>query len=132
VAGLIVLDANVIIAYLDQRDLHYDAAVELLEEHAAGGFASSVLSVAEATVHPTKLGAQDLATRKIDDLDLEILPLDEEDVLELARIRSQYGLKMPDAVVLHAAIVTRSSLATFDAALTAAAADAGVPILGIR
>ncbi len=125
---MIVLDANVIIAYLSPTDSHHRAAVGIMRTGAAGGFTSSVLTVAEATVYATKLGTQDRTTRALDELQLEILPLDEEDVLELARIRSQYGLKMPDAVALHAAIVTRSSLATFDKALASAAAAAGVPV----
>jgi predicted nucleic acid-binding protein len=129
-ARVIVLDANVIIALFESSDVHHVSAVTLLDSHALQGFAASVLTVAEATVHPTRRGLQDQATRLLDDLGLEILTLDKEDAIELARIRGQYGLRMPDAVALHAAITTRSSLATFDMDLAAAARRAGVDVLG--
>jgi hypothetical protein len=39
---------------------------------------------------------------------------------------------MPDAVALHAALVTRSRLATFDTGLAVAAHKAGISTVGIE
>ena len=54
------------------------------------------------------------------------MELSSTDALALARIRAQYQVRMPDAVALHAALTTGSSLATFDASLATAAKEAGV------
>lgn len=125
---MIVLDANVLIAFLDADDLHHSVAVTLLEDHVTDGFGASALTVAEALVHPTTNDRQDRAAAALGGIGLSVLPVTANDALPLARVRAQYRLRMPDAVVLHAAITTRSGLATFDAALTAAARDAGVDV----
>jgi len=57
------------------------------------------------------------------------VPVAEADVMGLARIRSQYRVRMPDAVALHLAIATTSELATFDDALAGAARLAGVVVV---
>jgi len=71
----------------------------LLNDRQREGFASSALTVAEA------------------------------DVMGVARIRSQYRVRMPDAVALHLAITSTSELATFDDALAGAARLAGVVVV---
>ena len=54
------------------------------------------------------------------------VPLAPTDAAEIARVRSTYGIRMPDAVVLHAAIGYSASVMTLDEGLAAAAARAGV------
>ena len=58
---MIVLDANVVIAFLDDRDAHHRFAVDLLESNSFDEFACSVITLAEALVHPTAAGVQDAA-----------------------------------------------------------------------
>ncbi len=125
---MIVLDANVLIAYLDADDAHHDAAVSLFEHRFLDGFSASVLTVAEALVHPTRHGRKDAALAALATIGIHALALDSSQAAELARVRHEYRLRMPDAVALHAAISTRSELATFDDALAAAATKAGVAI----
>lgn len=125
---MIVLDANVLIGFLDANDPHHRASAELLERHFAGGFASSVLTVAEALVHPTRMDRQDAAMTALLSVGLRILPLEASDASELARVRNSYRLRMPDAVALYTAIRTGSELATFDEALIVAADHAGVTL----
>jgi predicted nucleic acid-binding protein len=125
---VIVLDANVLIGFLDANDSHHAAAVELLERRFASGFASSVLTVAEALVHPTRAERQDAAMTALASIGVRVIPLEASDASELARVRNSYRLRMPDAVALHTAIRTGSELATFDMALTAAAMNAGVSV----
>lgn len=125
---MIVLDANVLIGILDANDRHHTPALRILEEFLSEGYGASVLTVAETLVHPTMNGSQDRAISALNEIGLTVLPLDAGDVLALARVRADYRVRMPDAAVLHAAMVTGSSLATFDAALISAAHDAGVII----
>jgi predicted nucleic acid-binding protein len=125
---VIILDANVLIGFLDSSDPHHAASTELLERRFVDGFASSVLTVAEALVHPTRVDRQDAAMTALLSIGVRVIPLEATDATELARVRNSYRLRMPDAVALHTAIRTGSELATFDEALTAAAGRAGVSI----
>jgi predicted nucleic acid-binding protein len=127
-ARVIVLDANVLIAFLDSSDPHHAVSTELLERHFVDGFASSVLTVAEALVHPTQVDRQDAAMTALLSIGVRVIPLEATDATELARVRNSYRLRMPDAVALHTAIRTGSELATFDDALVAAARRAGVSL----
>lgn len=123
---MIVLDANVVIAYLDDRDVHHEHVVDLLESNAFDEFACSVLTVAEALVHPTRSEVQDAAVASLQRIGIRILPMGEHDALELARVRSQYGVRMPDAAVLHAALTHGAGIATLDESLASAASRAGI------
>lgn len=126
---MIVLDANVLIGFLDSTDSHHETSVSLLERHAVEGFASSVLTVAESLVHPTAADLQDAVLSSLTRIGLKILPVDASDATALARMRISYRLRMPDAVALHAALTAGSRLATFDDALSAAAERAGVVVV---
>jgi predicted nucleic acid-binding protein len=126
---VIILDANVLIGFLDDTDPHNLASVELLEARIVDGFGSSVLTVAEALVHPARAGRQDAALGALLRIGLRILPLEASAAPQLARVRSEYRLRMPDAVALHAAISTGSELASFDDTLVAAATRAGIPTI---
>ncbi|MCU1479649.1 MAG: type toxin-antitoxin system VapC family toxin [Subtercola sp.] len=82
-------------------------------------------------MYPTLAGAQDRAYSALERIELAVVPLASSDALELARLRAQYRVRMPDAVALHAALTTRSTLATFDTVLIAAATRAGVETIGL-
>jgi predicted nucleic acid-binding protein len=123
---MIVLDANVLIGFLDTTDPHHAAATDLLERRFVDGFASSVLTVAEALVHPTRVGRQDAAMAALLKVGVRVIPLKASDAIELARVRNSYRLRMPHVVALHTAITTGSELATFDVTLGAAARQAGI------
>lgn len=125
---MIVLDAHVLIGFLDSTDPHHAASLDLLERRFVDGFASSVLTVAEALVHPTRVDRQDAAMTALLRIGVRVIPLDAPDATELARVRNSYRLRMPDAVALHTAIRTGSELATFDEALVVAAGRAGIPV----
>lgn len=125
---MIVLDANVLIAFLDDTDAHHGATLILLERRLAEGFASSVLTVAEALVHPTRVDRQDAALSALNRIGVRIMAVEPADAAALARVRSAYKLRMPDAVALHTALKAGAELATFDETLVAAAGRAGVTI----
>ncbi len=125
---MIVLDANVLIGFLDATDSHHAAVVNLLERRFADGFAASVLTVAEALVHPTRVDRQDAAMASLARIGIQVLQLKASDAAALARVRNSYRVRMPDAVALHAALSTGSELATFDETLAAAAEKAGIVV----
>jgi predicted nucleic acid-binding protein len=125
-ARVIILDANVLIAYLDADDVHHSRAIDLLERYASEGFGAHVLTVAEVLVHPSRHANEERVTSVLNEIGLRVLPLRAEDAAPLARIRAKFGVRMPDAVALHCASQQRSMLATFDKALAAAARRAGV------
>jgi len=126
VAGVIVLDANVVIAFLDANDPHHAASLELLERHFVDGFGCNVLTLAEALVHPSRVDRQDAALASLTRIGVETIPLDASDAIGLADVRSTYRLRMPDAVALFTAMQFGAQLATFDFGLAAAAERAGV------
>ncbi len=129
---MIVLDANVLIGFLDATDPHHAASVDLLERRFVDGFASSVLTVTEALVHPTRVGRGDAAMAALLKIGVHVITLNASDAAGLARVRNMYRLRMPDAVALHTAISTGSELASFDAALIAAAERAGIHTVSDR
>ena len=125
---MIVLDANVVIAFLDANDPHHEASLDLLERHFVDGFGCSVLTVAEALVHPSRVDRQDAALASLTRIGVQRIPLDASDAIALAEVRSTYRLRMPDAVALFTAMQFGWELATFDAGLAAAAQQAGVAL----
>jgi predicted nucleic acid-binding protein len=125
---VIVLDANVLIGFLDANDPHHSASLDLLERRFVDGFGSSVLTVAEALVHPTRVGRQDAAMASLTRIGVQVIAIDAVDAITLASVRNTYRLRMPDAVTLHTAIRSGSELASFDDALIIAAENAGVSI----
>lgn len=125
---MIVLDANVLIAFLDRDDAHHEAALDLLERRLVDGLAASVLTVAEALVYPARAGREASAMESLSAIGVQALPVTASSAEALARVRSKQRMRMPDAVALHAAVSTSSELATFDDALAAAAENAGVVV----
>ena len=132
VARVIVWDANILVGYLDDTDSHHEGIVQFVEEHFAEGFATSVLTLAEALVHPAKAQLEDRSETALRRIGLRVLGLEATDGAALARVRSSYDLRMPDAVVLHAAMTTGSKIATTDRGLAAQAARAGVSVVSVR
>ena len=125
---MIVLDANVVIGFLDADDPHHEASIDLLERHFVDGFGCSVLTVAEALVHPTRVDRQDAALASLTRIGVQMIPLEASDAIALADVRSTYRLRMPDAVALLTAMQFRSELATFDSGLATAAERAGIQL----
>lgn len=129
---MIVLDATVLIAYLDGEDVHHRAATRLLVEHADESMVANALTVAETLVRPARTGRVVDATAAFDVLGLEIIAVGPDDAVRLAVLRSETGLRLPDCCVLLTAESTGGSLATFDERLAQAAAERGVLVAGRR
>jgi predicted nucleic acid-binding protein len=126
---LIVLDASVLIAHLDDSDGHHEAAEGLLFEAAGQRLAISPISLAEVLVGPARRGQLERALAALAQLDLTILAFEDDASLRLALLRSSTSLKLPDCCVLLAAENAGASLASFDDQLRAVASQLGMVVL---
>ncbi|OMH23904.1 hypothetical protein BKD30_10375 [Tersicoccus phoenicis] len=127
---MIVLDASTIIAYLDATDAHHQRAVTVLSREVDDEFVANPLTIAEVLVGPARRGRLDQAREALKALGVVELPFPADSSLQLARLRSETGLRMPDCCVLLAAEQGLGArLATFDRRLAQAAAHRGVTVV---
>jgi predicted nucleic acid-binding protein len=126
---VIVLDASVLIAHLDEHDAHHERATRLLAGTSAEPLGASTISLAETLVAPTRAGRLDDAIAALNRLGVTELPLGEDAPAKLAQLRAEVGSKLPDCCVLLAAKETGGSIASFDLALIGSATRLGVPAL---
>jgi predicted nucleic acid-binding protein len=113
-ASMIVLDASVLIAYLESEDSHHTAAEALLAEAVDDDLGANSLTLAEVLVVPARDGRLELARTALRDLEVQELPFPMETASRLAQLRASTGLKMPDCCVLLAAEDSGAAVATFD------------------
>jgi predicted nucleic acid-binding protein len=127
---VIVLDASVLIAHLDQRDAHHERATRLLTDTGAEPLGASVISLAETLVAPSRAGRLADASAALTRLRVDELPLGREASIRLAELRTETGRKLPDCCVLLAAQERGATVASFDVALIGAADKLGLRTLG--
>ncbi len=127
---MIVLDASVLIAYLDSADAHHERALALLLANADTPVATSAVTMAEALVGPARTGALNPVVKALDNLDVEAIPIDRSAATRLAGIRAESALKLPDCCVLLAAEQASANVATFDDRLARVARQRGLMVLG--
>jgi len=117
---MIVVDASVLIAFLDRADAHHEAAVEWLAD-ATPPLVVHPITLAEVLVAPTRNGSAEQAWTVLQSIGVE-LHTEPTDPLELARLRVHTGLRMPDCCVVDAARQLGCLVATFDERLRRASA----------
>lgn len=127
---MIVLDASVLIAFLDGDDQHHAVAEALLEEAADDDLGANPLTLAEVLVVPARDGRLETATSALRDLEVAELPFPPDTAVRLAKLRADSGLKMPDCCVLLSAEDEAATVASFDDRLTRAALDRDLSVLG--
>ena len=120
-AEIVVLDASALIALLSSDDPHHDWAVRMFLDTVAWQFQMTVLNQAEAMIHPTKAGKLKQFHAAVDRLRIEIVPVESSDGAQLAKIRAETNLRMPDVLVLHQALKVDGAIATTDKVLAKAA-----------
>ena len=110
--AVIALDASVLIAILDPADLHHAGARAALDRHADDDLRAPAHTLAEALVHPARMGKERDARRLIAALEVAIDPVDEAVAVSAAKLRADHGsaLRMPDALVLAYADVRKAKL----------------------
>jgi len=109
---VIVVDASVLIAFLDAEDAHHHAAVELLE-NAVPPLIVHPITAGEVLVAPARQGIADHVWSDLVAIGVQI---DNTliDPLQLAKLRVETGCKIPDCCVIAAAAARRAVVATFD------------------
>ena len=125
-----MLDASVLIAFLDGDDAYHGAAEELFASAIDDELGASSLTLAEVFVAPVRTHRLEPALRALRDLDVRELPFPPGAAVRLAELRAATGLKMPDCCVLLAAEGAGAMVATFDVRLAVAAVDQHLPVLG--
>jgi predicted nucleic acid-binding protein len=126
---VIVLDASILIAYLDAENSHHGAAEALLAREVDDELAVNPLTLAEVLVVPVRDGRLEAMLSALRDLEVEALPFPADTAVRLAQLRATTRLKMPDCCVLLSAEEAGARVASFDARLAHAAEDRGLPIL---
>ena len=126
---MIILDANVLIAFLDENDPHHRDSKNLIETNFVEGFGVSAVTLAEALVYPAKAGKEDRALSSIRRLGVKTIGVEPDGGLSIAHLRANHAIRMPAALVLHCALSTGSRIATFDRGLKTAAHEAGLGIV---
>jgi len=118
---VIVLDASVLIAHLDERDIHHERASRLLADTGAEPLGASTITLAETLVAPARAHRLEDVVAALDRLGVAELPLGDKAPARLARLRAEVGCKLPDCCVLLAAQEHGGTVASFDSALVDAA-----------
>ena len=126
---MIVLDASVLIGYLDAADAHHELATALLTREVDDDLAVNILTVAEILVAPTRTGQAEMVLDILDDLAVATLQLPAEAPMALVQLRAETQLKMPDCCVLFSARDHKARLASFDGRVVSAARDLGIDVV---
>jgi len=115
---VIVVDASVLIAHLDERDALHRRAEDALLEAAEQTLACSPITLAEVLVGPARRSRLDEARAAIAELELDVIPLGDDAPVRLATLRAASGQKLPDCCELLAASAAAAArVLTFDDAL---------------
>ena len=119
---MIVVDASVLIAFLDADDAHHVAAVGLLAD-AVPPLLVHPITVTEVLVAPVRRGIADQVWSDLVAIGVEIdvTPIDPR---QLARVRAETGCKMPDCCVIASSVNHDTTVATFDQRLRRSARSA--------
>ena len=111
---MIVLDASVLIAYLDSENEHHDRAVALLAREIDDDFVINPLTLAEVLVVPARDDRMAEVRATLAEVEVLELPFPADTGSKLAQLRSDTWLTMPDCCVLLAAEEANARLASFD------------------
>jgi len=126
---VIVLDASVLIAYLDSDDNHHVAAEALLVGAIDDDLGANPLTLAEVLVVPARDGRLESAQTVLRELEVDELPFPRDTAVRLAQLRASTGLTMPDCCVLLAAEDAGAAVASFDDRLARTAEDRNLTVL---
>ena len=124
---MIVLDASVLIAFLDGDDNHHGAAEQLLTDAVDEDLAVNSLTLAEVLASPIRDGRLEPGLAALYALEVRELPFPADTAVRLAQLRAATNLKMPDCCVILAAEGIAAPVASFDERLTQTAEMRNLP-----
>lgn len=113
--GLTVIDAGVLIGFLDRNDAHHDKARRALGEALDRNdrLVLPASALAEALVGPSRRGAGAVSTVRqvIERVPIAIAPLDQDIAAAAAELRAHHrSVKLPDALVIATAVTLDADL----------------------
>ena len=126
---MIVLDAGALIALINERDAHHAWARDLFASTTSDDWMISTLNLAEVMVHPVRAGKSEEFLRGIEGLHLRVEVVSPDYAIELATLRAETSLKMPDVIALHLARTHSGTLATVDRQLAQKAVTYGCDVV---
>jgi len=112
-AGL-VFDANVVIALFDESNFHHQSALRFYLQSSDSEIYLSTITHAEILTHPASNGILGFFVKNIKSAGFTVVDLTDQMSVEVAKVRSKTGLKMPDACVLALALSMNADVVTFD------------------
>lgn len=116
--SLLLVDSAPIIYTLEGNPRHAARFASMFERHARGELllAVSTITIAEVLTGPLKAGEEALARRYRSVLDAwQVVDFTSDIAESAARLRGQYGLKLPDAIQLASALaIDADALVTHD------------------
>lgn len=127
-AAVAVFDASALIALFSEADSHHSWALKAFGETAEYHYQITALTLAEVLVHPIRSGKEKLFLENLKSLEMEVTAIDMGSALELARLRSETGLRMPDAVVLNQCNQANGALVTADSMLATRSREIGIEV----
>jgi len=126
---VIVLDASVLIAFLDPSDAMHGEAVSSMLDLGTHRLLVSPITHAEVLVGPARSGTLASTQAALNALGVMEVALPADAAPQLAGLRATTVLKLPDCCVILAAQQSASTVLTFDRRLAAVATTLG---LGVR
>lgn len=124
-----VLDASVLIGFLDASDAHHRTAYELLASDDADDPVIHPLILAEILVSASRQGSGSQLAADVAAAGIRIDLPDADQPVRLAHLRATTSLRLPDCCVLELASFHGASLATFDRRLAEVARARGLVVL---
>jgi predicted nucleic acid-binding protein len=115
-----IVDADVVIGFLDASDAHHERAVAELGDaiRAGGPLAIAATAYSEVHVAPRRAGCGTIVDRFLDDARIEVVAIDRSLARAVGELRALHrGLRVPDACTLAVARGRGEPLLTFDASL---------------
>lgn len=127
-AGVVVLDANMLIALCRDSDAHHGWALDVFRITQGSDLVVSAMTYSEFLIRPKRENVLDRLLRNIEQLGLEITPISVNNALSLTEVRAETNLRMPDAVVLQTAIEYGGAIATTDKQLAKVARERNIAV----
>ncbi len=128
--GAVVLDADVLIGFLDASDAHHNRAVSALRPRITAGdrLLISASVYAEVLFRPLLAGTDATVDDFLDSVRAEVVPVDRSIARQAAQLRGHHtALRLPDAFTLATALISGVELLTLDETLQRVAERAADP-----
>lgn len=123
-----VVDANVVIGFLDASNTQHERAVELLQAHASGQLTMHPVTIAEVLAGPAQMDRATAERVWASILQMGVIEAAPAATpLDVALLRATTGLPIPDCLVILSAGVPGAGnpILTFDDRLAAKARELG-------